>query len=133
MNKDGERCEFTKLQKHDINLVLQKKYALLNWQQGSGKTAAVYHRAKYLLKYGKVRNVIILSPAIATNMTWAPFLSLNKEQYQVIRTYKDLENVPKGIFLLISTSMVGKLKRDLMRFVKLSSRKLCCTVERTVQ
>ena len=125
MNKDGERCEFTKLQKHDINLVLQKKYALLNWQQGSGKTAAVYHRAKYLLKYGKVRNVIILSPAIATNMTWAPFLSVNKEQYQVIRTYKDLENVPKGIFLLISTSMVGKLKRDLMRFVKLSSRKLC--------
>ena len=125
MNKDGERCEFTRLQKHDINLVLQKKYALLNWQQGSGKTAAVYHRAKYLLKYGKVRNVIILSPAIATNMTWAPFLSVNKEQYQVIRTYKDLENVPKGIFLLISTSMVGKLKRDLMRFVKLSSRKLC--------
>ena len=125
MNKDGERCEFTRLQKHDINLVLQKKYALLNWQQGSGKTAAVYHRAKYLLKYGKVRNVIILSPAIATNMTWAPFLSVNKEQYQVIRTYKDIENVPKGIFLLISTSMVGKLKRDLMRFVKLSSRKLC--------
>ena len=125
INKDGERCEFTRLQKHDINLVLQKKYALLNWQQGSGKTAAVYHRAKYLLKYGKVRNVIILSPAIATNMTWAPFLSLNKEQYQVIRTYKDLENVPKGIFLLLSTSMVGKLKRDLMRFVKLSSRKLC--------
>ena len=125
MNKDGERCEFTKLQKHDINLVLQKKYALLNWQQGSGKTAAVYHRAKYLLKYGKVRNVIILSPAIATNMTWAPFLSVNKEQYQMIRTYKDLENVPKGIFLLISTSMVGKLKRELMRFVKLSSRKLC--------
>ena len=125
MNKDGERCEFTRLQKHDINLVLQKKYALLNWQQGSGKTAAVYHRAKYLLKYGKVRNVIILSPAIATNMTWAPFLSVNKEQYQMIRTYKDLENVPKGIFLLISTSMVGKLKRELMRFVKLSSRKLC--------
>ena len=125
MNKDGERCEFTRLQKHDINLVLQKKYDLLNWQQGSGKTAAVYHRAKYLLKYGKVRNVIILSPAIATNMTWAPFLSVNKEQYQMIRTYKDLENVPKGIFLLISTSMVGKLKRELMRFVKLSSRKLC--------
>ncbi len=125
VNKDGEVCEFTQLQKHDLNLVLQKRYALLNWQQGSGKTAAVYHRAKYLLKYGKVRNVIILSPAIATNMTWAPFLSVNKEQYQVIRTYKDLENVPKGIFLLISTSMVGKLKRDLMRFVKLSSRKLC--------
>lgn len=47
---------------HDLNLVLQKRFALLNWQQGSGKTAAVYHRAKYLLKYRKVRNVIILAP-----------------------------------------------------------------------
>ena len=125
INKDGEVCEFTQLQKHDLNLVLQKRYALLNWQQGSGKTAAVYHRAKYLLKYGKVRNVVILAPAIATNMTWTPFLSINKERYRVIRTYKDLEDVPRGIFLLLSTSMVGKLKRDLMRFVKLSSRKLC--------
>lgn len=125
INKEGEVCEFTQLQKHDLNLVLQKRYALLNWQQGSGKTAAVYHRAKYLLKYGKVRNVVILAPAIATNMTWTPFLTINKERYRVIRTYKDLEDVPRGIFLLLSTSMVGKLKRDLMRFVKLSSRKLC--------
>ena len=50
INKDGDTCEFTRLQKHDLNLVLQKRYALLNWQQGSGKTAAVYHRAKYLLQ-----------------------------------------------------------------------------------
>lgn len=125
VNKDGEVCEFTQLQKHDLNLVLQKRYALLNWQQGSGKTAAVYHRAKYLLKYGKVRNVVILAPAIAANMTWTPFLAINKERYRVIRTYKDLEDVPRGIFMLLSTSMVGKLKRELMRFVKLSSRKLC--------
>ena len=95
VNKDGEVCEFTQLQKHDLNLVLQKRYALLNWQQGSGKTAAVYHRAKYLLKYGKVRNVVILAPAIATNMTWTPFLAINKERYRVIRTYKDLEDVPR--------------------------------------
>ena len=62
INKDGEVCEFTDLQKHDLNLVLQKRYALLNWQQGSGKTAAVYHRAKYLLKFRKAKNVIILAP-----------------------------------------------------------------------
>ena len=32
INKDGETCEFTTLQKHDLNLVLQKRHALLNWQ-----------------------------------------------------------------------------------------------------
>lgn len=125
INKDGETCEFTTLQKHDLNLVLQKRYALLNWQQGSGKTAAVYHRARYLLKFRKVRNVVILAPAIATNMTWIPFLSMNRERFRVVRGNTDLETVPEGVFLVLSTSMLGKLKWGLSRFVKRSSRKLC--------
>ena len=104
---------------------MQKRHALLNWQQGSGKTAAVYHRAKYLLKFRKVRNVIILAPAIATNMTWIPFLSINREQFRVARKNADLETVPEGVFLVLSTSMLGKLKRGMARFVKRSSRKLC--------
>lgn len=125
INKEGDVCEFTELQKHDLNLVLQKRYALLNWQQGSGKTAAVYHRAKYLLKFGKVRNVIILAPAIATNMTWVPFLMINREMFRMVRSNADLETVPSGIFLVLSTSMLGKLKRGLTGFIKRSSRKLC--------
>ena len=125
VNKDGDVCEFTALQKHDQNLVLQKRYALLNWQQGLGKTVAVYHRAKYLLKYRKIRNVIILAPAIATNMTWIPFLSMNREQFRVVRSNADLETVSEGVFLVLSTSMLGKLKRGLARFVRRTSRKLC--------
>lgn len=125
INKEGDVCEFTKLQKHDLNLVLQKRYALLNWQQGSGKTAAVYHRAKYLLKYRKVRNLIILAPAIATNMTWIPFLTKNREMFRMVRNNSDLETVPEGVFLVLSTSMLGKLKRGLKTFIRRSSRKLC--------
>lgn len=125
INKDGEACEFTTLQKHDLNLVLQKRYALLNWQQGSGKTAAVYYRARFLLKFRKVRNAIILAPAIATNMTWIPFLSVNRERFRVIRAESDLTNVPEGMFLVVSTSMLGKLRRGLVCYVKQTSRKLC--------
>lgn len=58
-------------------------------------------------------------------MTWDAFLKTNKERYRVIRTSKDLEDVPEGIFLIVSTSMLGKLKRSLARFIKLRSRKLC--------
>ena len=78
INKDGDTCEFTKLQKHDLNLVLQKHYAVLNRKQGSGKTSAVYHRAKYRLKFHKIRTAVILAQAIATNMTSIPFLTLNR-------------------------------------------------------
>ena len=82
--------------KEYLNLVLQKRYALLNWQQGSGKTAAVYHRAKYLLKFRKAKNVIILAPAIATNMTWIPFLTINKERFRTIQTAGDSTTYRKG-------------------------------------
>ena len=124
-NKDGEICEFTSLQKHDLNLVLQKRYALLNWQQGSGKTAAVYHRAKYLLKFHKVRNAVILAPAIASNMTWIPFLTINREKFRIVRSNADLETVPEDVFLILSTSMLSKLRRGLSRFVRRTSGKLC--------
>ena len=125
INKDGDTCEFTPLQKHDLNLVLQKHYALLNWQQGSGKTAAVYHRAKYLLKFRKVRNAVILAPAIATNMTWIPFLTMNREKFRVVRNNADLETVPEGVFLILSTSMLSKLKRGMAGFVRRTSGKIC--------
>lgn len=125
INKDGETCEFTRLQKHDLNLVLQKRYALLNWQQGSGKTAAVYHRARYLLKFHKVRNAVILAPAIAINMTWIPFLTMNREKFREVRNSADLETVPEGVFIVLSTSMLSRLKRGLVRFVRHSSKKLC--------
>ena len=125
INKDGDTCEFTPLQKHDLNLVLQKRHALLNWQQGSGKTAAVYHRAKYLLKFRKVRNVVILAPAIATNMTWIPFLTMNREKFRVVRSNADLETVPDGVFLILSTSMLSKLKRGMAGFVRRTSGKIC--------
>ncbi len=124
-NKEGAVCRFTELQKRDLNLILQKRYALLNWQQGSGKTAAVYHRAKYLLKTRKVRNAIVLAPAIAANMTWRPFLETNGEAYRSVRSAGDMDDVRDGEFIVISTSLLGKLKRSLMRFVKTRSRKLC--------
>lgn len=42
-----QTCRFTALQQHDMGLVFQKRYVLLNWQQGSGKTAVAYHYAKF--------------------------------------------------------------------------------------
>ena len=58
-------------------------------------------------------------------MTWIPFLSMNREQFRVVRSNADLETVSEGVFLVLSTSMLGKLKRGLARFVRRTSRKLC--------
>jgi SAM-dependent methyltransferase len=125
INKEMETCRFTELQKQDMNLIFQKRYALLNWQQGSGKTAVAYHFGKYHLLGKSVRNVIILAPAIAVNLTWEPFLKRNGEDFITLTETADFRNIGEGRFLLLSISMLGKLKRELQRFVTSRSRKIC--------
>lgn len=125
INKEYDVCRFTELQKSDMNLVLQKRYALLNWQQGSGKTAAVYHYAKYLMKYRSVRNTVVLAPAIATNLTWETFLKNNGEEFRTLRKISDFEDIPRGAFIVVSISMLDKLKRHLSKFMRIRSRKVC--------
>lgn len=125
VNKEGECCHFTNLQQEDLNKIMQKHYGLLNWQQGSGKTAAAYHWAMRLLSEKRVKNAVILAPAIAVNMTWIPFLKMNSCDFLVVRTLKDTENIPLGKTIVISTSLLTRLKKGLMKFMKEKSRKIC--------
>lgn len=122
-NKDMEVCHFTELQKHDMGLVFQKQYALLNWQQGSGKTAVAYYYAKH--KEPHTENTIILAPAIAVHLTWEPFMKRHGEKYIIASKSKHLENVPKGTFVIVSLTMLGKLEGALDRFMKIRSQKVC--------
>lgn len=84
-NKELQECEFTPLQKQDMGLLFQKRYSLLNWQQGSGKTAVAYHFGCYAMdRLQQVKNVIVLAPAIAVNLTWEPFLIRNGTELSLI-------------------------------------------------
>ncbi len=125
VNKKGEKVKFTKLQRHDMNWIFQKRYSLLNWQQGSGKTAVAYYFGKLQLQRRQVKNVIVLAPSNAINMTWIPFVKINKENHVVITKPEHLEQVQPGDYLLVSLSMLSSLKRSLKRFVKMRSQKLC--------
>ena len=124
INKDGEMCYFTELQKSDINLTFQKAFYLLNWQQGSGKTAAVFAKARWLLDSGQVRNVIVLAPAIATNLTWDTFLRMNGVKYMTLRRIRDFGYIPEGYFIVVSISMLDRFKRHLRRLMKMRSQKV---------
>ena len=124
-NKQGQPVKFTKLQRHDMNWIFQKRYALLNWQQGSGKTAVAYNFGKLQLLRKVVKNAIILAPPNAINMTWVPFMEVNHEKYQLITSPGQLADVQPGEFLLVPLSILAKLKRELKRFIKMRSRKLC--------
>lgn len=125
INKDGKSVKFTQLQRHDMNWIFQKRYALLNWQQGSGKTAVAYHYGKLQLCRNVVTNVIVLAPANAINMTWVPFMDINHENYRTITDSHQLAQVRVGEFLLVPLSILDKLSRGFKEFIKMRSRKLC--------
>ena len=122
-NKDMQACSFTELQQHDMGLVFQKRYALLNWQQGSGKTAVAYHYGKHREPHAK--NTIILAPAIAIHLTWEPFLQRHGEPYIIASKPEHLVNVPKGAFVLLSLTMISELVVPLKEFMKVRSNKIC--------
>ena len=125
-NKELEECEFTPLQKRDMGLLFQKRYSLLNWQQGSGKTAVAYHFGCYAMdRLQQVKNVVVLAPAIAVNLTWEPFLIRNGTEYIRIDEPAKLSEVPEGVFLLVSLSTIEKLRRGLRAFMKRRSDKVC--------
>ena len=125
-NTRKEACRLTDLQKEDLNRIMQKRYALINWQQGSGKTAAAYFFGKRLLEQGSVRNVVILAPALAINLTWIPFMRNNGENFIEARCEADLEKAEKGGFILVSISMAGTIRRAFKRYNRIHLQNKAC-------
>lgn len=124
-NKQMEVCHFTPLQQHDMGLIFQKRYNLLNWQQGSGKTAVAYYYGKHIYEQRLVKNIIVLAPAIAIHLTWAPFLERHNEKFIIATRPEHLENVPGDTFVLVALTMLDDLKKTFKRFLKMRSQKVC--------
>lgn len=125
VNAEGKTCRFTALQRKDLAVILGRDQCLLNWQQGSGKTAAAFHKAKYLTDNRRVKATVILAPAIAVRMTWEPFLTRNGVPFVTLRKGTSLEDVVNGTYVLIPTTMLSRCRHEIRRFVKTRCRKLC--------
>ena len=123
-NLGGAQCRLTALQKSDLGRLMSKRYSLINWQQGSGKTAALYAFGSNLLENGLTRCIFVVAPALAVNLTWKPFLKANGAPFTVLRTRTDIERVnPRGQFLVVSLSMIGTLEKPLQRLCRTLGQK----------
>lgn len=112
--------KFNEIQIHDLGLILQKKYSVLNWQQGSGKTAAGFAWSQY----DKQKNTFIVSAALAINITWKTFLTVNNIPFIQIKSIKDIENIKTGDYILISHEYLVKYEKQIKKFVKKQSQKV---------
>jgi len=117
-------------QKHDLNLILQKHYHLLQWEQGGGKTLAGIITGRYRMIYQGARNVWVVSTAISIKNNWdlvLPNYSIDGRPipYRMIRRLSDLDAVQDGEFVIITLNMVSKYQKQIKRHIKQRNQKVC--------
>lgn len=116
---DGEETiRLNAAQKKDLNLFLQKRYGFIQWEQGSGKTLAGITIGKYRLEKKQVKNVFVVSTAIAIKNNWNDVLEQYGIDYCMIEKLSDIQNIKPGQFVIITLNMMCKYHKFIKRFVK---------------
>lgn len=116
---DGEDTIYLNAaQKNDLNLFLQKRYSFIQWEQGSGKTLAGIAIGKYRLEKKQVKNVFVVSTAIAIKNNWNDVLEQYGIDYCMIESISDIQNIKPGQFVIITLNMMCKYHKFIKRYVK---------------
>lgn len=122
-NENEEWIHLNDTQKHDLNLILQKRYHLLQWEQGGGKTLAGIATGRYRMERQGARNVWVVSTAISIKNNWdLVFKNYGMTNYRMIRTLSDLDGVRDGEFVIITLNMLSKYRKQIKRHIKIRQR-----------
>lgn len=116
MFEETENIKLNEKQFEDLGLAFQKRYSILNWQQGGGKSIA--GMAWLDLVMPKVRHAFIAAPSLAVQLTWKPRLEKYGYNFTCIEKVSDFKKIRKGHVLLISFDMIRILERHVKNFIK---------------
>lgn len=117
-----EQLYLNDIQKQDINKVLQKKYTLLQWGQGSGKTLAGISTSIFRMKHQNTYCTWIVSNAISIKNNWNIVLEDYNLSHIMITRLSDLENIKQGDFAIITLNMVVKYRKQIKKWIKLHNQ-----------
>jgi len=125
----NETIKLNDMQRKDLHNHLQKRYSILNWEQGSGKTIAGITASHYVSEHSNVRNTFVIAPALAINLTWNKKLKDYGEDYVLIKSMKDIDNIKQGQTVILSFNMLIKYQIQLKKYVKMQSQKVSLIVD----
>ena len=106
------------LQSHDVNLTLQKRYAFLQWEQGSGKTPAAIFTGKQRVEMGAVHSIWVISSAISIRNNWDVILKGAGFSYVFVERLADLQRIRPGDFVILTLNKVSQYKKQIGRYIK---------------
>lgn len=117
-SENEEEVRLNETQKHDINLVLQKRYALLQWEQGSGKTLAGISVGLYRMQNQNIHSTWVVSSAISIRNNWDVVLKNYGIPYVFVERLKDLERIKPGDFVLLTLNKVTSYQKQIAKQVR---------------
>lgn len=122
--ENDEKIRFTALQRHDINLLLQKQYSLIQWEQGSGKTLAGIATGIYRMRCQNAFCTWVISPAISIKNTWEVALQNYDISYTIINKTVDIDKIQQGDFVLVTLNMLCKYRKQIKRWIRIHNQKV---------
>ena len=129
---DAENEEIIRLndiQRQDINRILQKRYGMLQWEQGSGKTLAAIAAAIYRMKNQGLHSAWVVSSAISIRNNWDVVLPNYGLSYVFVERLADLERIRPGDFVLVTLNKLGSYQKQIKKWIKRHNQKICLTLD----
>lgn len=123
-SENEEEIRLNDIQKQDLNLMLQKRYGLLQWEQGSGKTLAGIAVGRYRMKKQNIHHTWVISSAISIRNNWDVVLENYCLPYVFVEKLEDLQRIRKGDFVIMTLSMLNKYRKKIKRWVRIYNQKI---------
>lgn len=123
-DENEEEIRPNEIQRHDLNLTIQKRYTLLQWEQGTGKTLAGIAVGLYRMQRREVYHTWVVSTAISIRNNWDLVLPNYGLSYVLVERLSDLERIQPGDFVLITLNKLGEYRRQIKRWVRMHNRKV---------
>lgn len=126
-NVNATIIKLNQMQKQDLGLIFQKRYSLLAWEQGGGKSVAGMAWLRYW--QGQYRYCFILAPALAINTTWTERLSIYGFDFCQPASVSDLQRIQPGQVILVTYDRLIALQRFIKLFIKQAAYKIALLVD----
>lgn len=127
--ENDEEIHLNVMQKHDINLVLQKRNALLQWEQGSGKTLAGIAVSQRRMEAGGAFCTWVVSNAISIRNNWNVVLPNYGIRSVFMERLSDLDRIERGDFVLVTLNMLSKYRKQIKKWIRRHGEKLALCLD----
>lgn len=124
---DAENEEYIQLndiQRRDINRILQKRYGMLQWEQGSGKTLAAIAVGQYRMQKQGIHSAWVVSSAISIRNNWDVVLPNYGLSYVFVERLADLERIKPGDFVLVTLNQLSQYQKQIKKWIRRHNQKI---------